>query len=196
MHLRLPSKDLPRPPLRFHAAPGLQDLGGTLQALVPHMVAIGWATAVPVAFGPTVELPCGTGPCRVPTRLTTRGQCSPLSRDLVSDQRTRPSLSPPNGTQDFPCPPFGKPTLFLLWAGLPNFALGVTFLAGIAQRSEKTIGAAKLFFYNSKLNFIFPLKGTTLFHLMLKFQKLLIHVFDNVRAYPNFQKTVFGTLVL
>jgi hypothetical protein len=54
------------------------------------------------------------------------------------------------------------------------------------------------FFYNSKLNFYFILfcfKDTTLFYLILKFQKL-IHVFDNVRPYPNSQKTYFGTLVL
>jgi hypothetical protein len=39
-----------------------------------------------------------------------------------------------------------------------------------AQRSNKTIEAAKLNFYNSKSYFIlFSLKGTTLFHLLQKF---------------------------
>jgi hypothetical protein len=43
--------------------------------------------------------------------------------------------------------------------------------------------------------YLFSLKGTTLFHLIQKFQKL-IHVFNNIRAYPNSQKTHFITLVL
>jgi hypothetical protein len=34
-----------------------------------------------------------------------------------------------------------------------------------------------------------------LFYLPLKFQKL-IHVLEALRAYPNFQTTHFGTLVL
>jgi hypothetical protein len=63
-----------------------------------------------------------------------------------------------------------------------------------SQRLKKTIGAAYLFFYNSKLNF-FPLKGITLAHLPLKFQNF-IHVFDAVRAYLNSPKTHLQTLVL
>jgi hypothetical protein len=45
------------------------------------------------------------------------------------------------------------------------------------------------------LFYFFSLKGITLFHLPLIFQKL-IHVFDAMRAYPNSQKTHFGSLVL
>jgi hypothetical protein len=51
-----------------------------------------------------------------------------------------------------PVPPFPRPTLPHLWARLPNFGASVVFIARAAQRSEKTIEAAYLFFYNSKLN--------------------------------------------
>jgi hypothetical protein len=91
-------------------------------------------------------------------------------------------------------PPFPRPSLSHLWAGPPNFGASVIFTAYPVQKSEKTIGTAQFFFYNSKLIF-FSLKGITLAHLLLKFQNF-IHFFDVVRAYLNSPKTHFGTLVL
>jgi hypothetical protein len=46
------------------------------------------------------------------------------------------------------------------------------------------------FFLQLKLKFFSPLEGTTLVHLLQKFHKL-IHVFNDVRACSNFQKSHF-----
>jgi hypothetical protein len=50
------------------------------------------------------------------------------------------------------------------------------------------------FFLQFQIEF-FSLKGTTLFYLPLKFQKLA-HDFEALRAYMNSQKTHFGILVV
>jgi hypothetical protein len=46
------------------------------------------------------------------------------------------------GPRFHPAPPFPRPALSHLWAGLPNFGDSVVVTARPAQRSEKIIGAA------------------------------------------------------
>jgi hypothetical protein len=68
-------------------------------------------------------------------------------------------------------------------------------LRELPRDQEKQWGQLNFFFTTPSWIFFPCLKGTTLFQLTQKFQKL-INVFDNVRAYPNFQKTHLKTLVL
>jgi hypothetical protein len=89
-----------------------------------------------------------------------------------------------------PIPLSPKLALPLFWAGPPKFCAYCKFPC---LEIKKNNWDSITFF--PQLQIESPsLKDTTLFHVILKFQNL-IHVFDNVRAYPNFQKIHFGTLV-
>jgi hypothetical protein len=108
-----------------------------------------------------VRAPPRRGPAQVARRRPARGSAqrprgsgdrgSPSCR-----QRPRPGRRPPvtRGGQGpaiwWLPPPFVRPALPHLWAGPPNFGASVVYTAPLAQRSEKIIGAAYLFFYNSK----------------------------------------------
>jgi hypothetical protein len=55
-----------------------------------------------------------------------------------------------------PAPPFPRPALPHLWAGLPNFGASVVFTARPTQGSEKTIEGSLTFFLQLQIEFFFP----------------------------------------
>jgi hypothetical protein len=95
-----------------------------------------------------------------------------------------------------PCPFLrqASPALFLGRAS--KICLQYKFSNQHCLEIKKHNRGNKTFFFQLQIEFIYySLKGSTLFHLIQKIQKI-INIFDDVRVYLNFQKTHFGTLVL